>query len=114
MARKTKYITPRSSANSGPDNEVADAMSRWAYPAGQGYGDISIHGNEEDDEAMEAIIAQEKLEERACSLIQVHNVRDALSKAIVTRSIAQVQSEIFVVTKGKNGAENKDTDDTPK
>ena len=27
----------------GADNVVADAMSRWAYPAVQGYGDISIH-----------------------------------------------------------------------
>ena len=43
----------------GADNVVADAMSRWAYPAGQGYGDISIHGGEEDDDAMNDIIAQE-------------------------------------------------------
>ena len=53
----------------GASNVVADAMSRWAYPAGQGYGDISIHGSAEDDEAMEAIIAQERAEEKkACSI----------------------------------------------
>ena len=40
----------------GPDNIVADSMSRCAYPASQWYGDVSIHGNEENDEAMEALI----------------------------------------------------------
>ena len=49
----------------GQDNVVADAMNRWAYPASQGYGDISIHGNEQDDAAMEKIIAQKRGEERA-------------------------------------------------
>ena len=89
----------------GTDNEVADAMSRWAYPASQGYGDISIHGNEEDDEAMEAIIAQEKMEERACSIIQVHNLREALTKALQTKTMAQVEYEIAQCKRNVNVVE---------
>ena len=42
----------------GADNVVADAMSRWAYPAGQGYADIRIHGNDEDDKVMEDTMTQ--------------------------------------------------------
>ena len=84
----------------GSDNIVADAMSRWAYPAGQGYGDISIHGGEEDDEAMEAIIAQEKAEEKACCLVQVHNLRDALRQAMLSKGTKQVCVEIAAVTRG--------------
>ena len=91
----------------GSDNVVADAMSRWAYPAGQGYGDISIHGGKEDDEAMEAIIAQERAEEKACCVVQVHNLRDALRHAMLSKSTAQVCAEIAVVTRG--GAEPKST-----
>ena len=32
----------------GADNGVADALSRYAYPAGQAYRDISRHGSMED------------------------------------------------------------------
>ena len=53
----------------GRDNGIADIMSRWAYPAGEALRDVSIHGSPQDDEAMRAIIEQEKLEERECSVV---------------------------------------------
>ena len=81
----------------GAENQVADAMSRWAYPAGQGYGDISVHGNEEDDEAMDTIIAQERAEEKACCLLQVHNIRDAIAKAMWVKPVVQVRREIATI-----------------
>ena len=47
----------------GASNGVADAMSRWAYPAGCG-DDQFFHGTEKDDEKMSKFIEQEKTEER--------------------------------------------------
>ena len=29
----------------GKDNIVADAMSRWAYPASKSFQDVSMHGS---------------------------------------------------------------------
>ena len=29
----------------GKENTVADALSRWAYPASKGYRDMSKHGS---------------------------------------------------------------------
>ena len=46
----------------GKDNMVADAMSRWAYPASQAGGDVSMHGNLQDVEEMKQILEDEKLE----------------------------------------------------
>ena len=36
----------------GEGNLAADALSRWAYPASQGFRDISIHGNAEGGDEM--------------------------------------------------------------
>ena len=47
----------------GASNGVADAMSRWSYPAGCG-DDQFFHGTEKDDEKMSKFIEQEKTEER--------------------------------------------------
>ena len=33
----------------GPDNEIPDIMTRWAYPACESEGDVSMHGTPEDD-----------------------------------------------------------------
>ena len=33
----------------GPDNEIPDIMTRWAYPACETEGDVSMHGSPEDD-----------------------------------------------------------------
>ena len=43
----------------GSDNVVADALSRYAYPAVQAYKDISRHGSREDLEEVEKIKAEE-------------------------------------------------------
>ena len=96
----------------GADNIVADAMSRWAYPASQGYGDISIHGGEEDDKAMEEIIAKEREEEKkACFVVQVHNIRDVWETAVRERTVEQVTLEIAAITRSgrvTNQSENED------
>jgi hypothetical protein len=47
----------------GASNGVADAMSRWAYPAGCG-DDKFFHGTDEDDKKMSKLIDQERAEER--------------------------------------------------
>lgn len=48
----------------GKDNVVADALSRWAYPASQAYKDVSKHGSAEDQDIVKELIALEKAEER--------------------------------------------------
>ncbi len=55
----------------GKDNVVADALSRWAYPASQSFNDVSWHGSEEADKEMKEIMETEKLEERKCLVAQV-------------------------------------------
>ena len=48
----------------GKDNTVADCLSRWAYPAGKAWMDISMHGNaEETAEAKRILEAQRRPEE---------------------------------------------------
>ena len=58
----------------GKDNVVADALSRWAYPASKAFADVSLHGSEEDDEAMRALIEQERSEEKECSVLYVNKI----------------------------------------
>ena len=48
----------------GKDNIVADAMSRFAYPACKAFQDTSIHGDEESRREMEELIREERMEER--------------------------------------------------
>ena len=50
--------------NPGKDNLVADALSRWAYPASQGLADVSKHGNLESTLEAKEIIEEEKREEK--------------------------------------------------
>ena len=40
----------------GKDNTVADCLSRWAYPAGKAWMDISSHGGAEETEEANYII----------------------------------------------------------
>ena len=44
----------------GKDNTVADCLSRWAYPAGKAWMDISSHGDAEETEEAKRIIEMEK------------------------------------------------------
>ena len=66
----------------GEDNVAADALSRWAYPASQGYRDVSIHGNAEGDEEMNALIEQEKREARECRVLWVEDLIPVLTQAV--------------------------------
>ena len=58
----------------GKDNVVADALSRWAYPASQAGGDVSMHGTLQDAEEKEDILAEEKREERDCKKVTINMV----------------------------------------
>ena len=53
----------------GKENTIADCLSRWAYPAGKAYKDVSKHGSKEEDQVMREFIQQEKLEEKSCLLV---------------------------------------------
>ena len=55
----------------GKDNVVADALSRFAYPASQSFADVSWHGALRDLDEMRAIIAQEEKEEKASVPVKV-------------------------------------------
>ena len=44
----------------GKNNTVADCLSRWAYPAGKAWMDISSHGDAEETEEAKRIIELEK------------------------------------------------------
>ena len=44
----------------GKDNTVADCLSRWAYPGGKAWMDISSHGDAEETEEATRIIELEK------------------------------------------------------
>jgi hypothetical protein len=53
----------------GRDNIVADALSRFAYPAAKAFQDTSFHGDEEARKAMKKIIAEELQEGRQVGVI---------------------------------------------
>ena len=48
----------------GQDNTVADCLSRWTYPAGKAWMDISSHGDVEETEEAKRIIEMEKAMEQ--------------------------------------------------
>ena len=48
----------------GKDNTVADCLSRWAYPAGKAWMNISSHGDAEETEEAKRIIEMEKVMEQ--------------------------------------------------
>ena len=54
----------------GSENLVADAMSRFAYPASSAKQDVSWHGSSEAKKEMEEIRAQEFLESRGIALVR--------------------------------------------
>ena len=53
----------------GSTNIVADAMSRYAYPASKALQDCSWHGSREDREEMDKIIEEEFAQERLVGLL---------------------------------------------
>ena len=63
----------------GKDNQISDILSRWAYPANSARQDVTMHGSEEDCQAMQEIIRKEKEEERECEILhaRAENVASA-------------------------------------
>ena len=57
----------------GAMNTVADALSRWAYPASKGLQDVSSHGSLED---WKAVKEMEEVERAAVQVIGVQKRRD--------------------------------------
>ena len=53
----------------GPENVVADALSRWAYPACKAFQDTSFHGSTEAQEQMREIEREEKADERQVEVV---------------------------------------------
>ena len=53
----------------GVENGVADALSRYAYPASQAFLDVSWHGSAEDDREMRELLTIERREEQASGVI---------------------------------------------
>ena len=53
----------------GKGHTVADAMSRWAYPASMALQDCSIHGSREGAEEMRKVIEEEVREGRMVGLL---------------------------------------------
>ena len=50
----------------GKHNEVADAMSRWAYPASQAWSDVSRHGSLQNKLDNQVILAQDGADDSRC------------------------------------------------
>ena len=57
----------------GNENLVADAMSRFAYPASSAKQDVSWHGSSEAKRDMENILAQEYWESRQVAVVRNSN-----------------------------------------
>ena len=69
----------------GKDNVVADALSRWAYPASKAFADSSIHGSPEDEKRMMEFIEQERREERECRVLYVEDAMRELAQVAQAR-----------------------------
>ena len=50
---------------------MADALSRFAYPASQTFLDVSWHGSSEDEREMRELLAVEPVEEQAGGFVPV-------------------------------------------
>ena len=96
----------------GKDNVVADALSRWAYPASQAFADVSIHGSAEDDAQMEALISEEKALMTTCRVIHVQDWVDVMHATMCVRigavrasleELEKIKSRV-VTTRGKERA----------
>ena len=53
----------------GPDNFIADALSRWAYPATGAREDVSFHGSAESCKEVKKMIELEKSEGRSVGVV---------------------------------------------
>ena len=60
----------------GKENEMADAMSRYAYPASSAKDDVSFHGSAENREQVKKMLEQELREGREVGLVRLTDMGD--------------------------------------
>ena len=116
----------------GKDNVVADALSRWAYPASQAFADVSIHGSAEDDEDMHALIEEEEKAGRKCNVVQVEDLVEVMhipmchrihtlraypapvSPEVAEELVRWEEIRARVVTRGKSRALQETVEEVPR
>ena len=78
----------------GKTNDIADCLSRWAYPASQALKDVSKHGSLEDKSEMKQMEEQEIMEEAGCLMVQAipKNSPSIRTCFVITRSGKKTQS----------------------
>ena len=84
----------------GKDNTVADCLSRWAYPAGKAWMDISSHGDAEGTEEAKRIIEMEKVMEQKgvkCFVVIVNRTDLAKFRAARVQAIREETLEQWMV-----------------
>ncbi|EPS66701.1 hypothetical protein M569_08076, partial [Genlisea aurea] len=82
----------------GNENVVADAMSRWAYPATSARQDVSWHGGAEAKHFASEQVAQDFLESRGVMFLRVSPTK----KDFVCQVMAQgVPSEAPAIVEGE-------------
>ena len=76
----------------GRDNTVADCLSRWEYPAGKAWMDISSHGDAVENEEAKRIIGMEKAMEQGgikCFVVMANRTDLAEFRDAQVRSIRE-------------------------
>ena len=84
----------------GKDNTVADCLSRWAYPAGKAWMDISSHGDAEETEEAKRIIEMEKAMEQEgvkCFVVMANRTDLAKFRGARVQAIGEETLEQWMV-----------------
>ena len=84
----------------GKDNTVADCLSRWAYPAGKAWMDISSHGDAEETEEAKRIIEMEKAMEQEgvkCFVVMANRTDLATFRGARVQAIREETLEQWMV-----------------
>ena len=82
------------------DNTVADCLSRWAYPAGKAWMDISSHGDAEETEEAKRIIEMEKAMEQEgvkCFVVMANHTDLAKFRGARVQAIREETLEQWMV-----------------
>ena len=82
------------------DNTVADCLSRWAYPAGKAWMDISSHGDAEETQEAKRIIEMEKAMEQEgvkCFVVMANRTDLAKFRGARVQAIRQETLEQWMV-----------------
>ena len=84
----------------GKDNTVAECLSRWAYPAGKAWMDISSHGDAEETKEAKRIIEMEKAMEQEgvkCFVVMANCTDLAKSRGARVQAIREETLEQWMV-----------------